>query len=612
MKTKNISYLVRRSAIRSSKLLGVSLAAAITCALAAQVQAVPGDLYVSDLATNSILVYSPDGTSRVLASGFNQPQGLAFDPAKNLYVADKGTGTIFKVALDGTKTVFAAGLQSPIGVTFTENVLLVAENGGARVTSIPADDPTNSRLYQIVTTPIGVAAHASTTGNRYITNGGSVLKVDTDGSSTDIAPGKNSINVQVGSISDPATATDVFVSTGAGTVLKITPTGTTTTFASGFTQPTGMDFRPAKFSGDTNGVGDFYVADPATGIITVKPKTGPSSVFATDGGPNFIVFEVNSALVSPTPTPTVSPTASPTPTISPTPTPSPTATPSPNAGRLQNIATRADVQTGDNVLIGGFIIKGGTAPKSVLLRAIGPSLATGDNPIPDALADPVLELHKPDGSVITNNNWKQSQEAAITATGLAPTNDLESAILVSLFPENDINPTTSGHFTVVVRGNNGGTGVGVVEIYDLDDPATSFSELANISSRGIVFGTSQDVLIGGVIVGPAAFEESVLLRAIGPSLPATEVPAPLHNPTLTIYNQDGGIVGANDDWQNQDGGASALAAIEATGLAPANPKESAILADLPAGEYTAIVSGSLGGTGVALVEAYHIVATVAK
>src|SRR5689334_471738 len=157
-----------------------------------------------------------------------------------------------------------------------------------------------------------------------------------------------------------------------------------------------------------------------------------------------------------------------------TPTPSPTPTPRPPSGsQLLNISTRMKVQTGDNVLIGGFIVTG-TAPKKVLLRAIGPSL-TGQG-VPGALADPVLELHAEDGSLITSNDdWKSTQEAEIEATGAAPTNDLESAIVTTLNPDN---------YTAIVSGKNGGTGIGLVEAYDLDQPADS--QLANISTRGFI------------------------------------------------------------------------------------------------------------------------------
>ena len=170
---------------------------------------------------------------------------------------------------------------------------------------------------------------------------------------------------------------------------------------------------------------------------------------------------------------------------------------------LLNISTRLDVQTGDNVLIGGFIVSG-TQPKEVIVRAIGPTL--GAFGVSGALADPVLELHEPDGTVITNDNWKDTQESAISATHLAPSNALESAIVATLDP---------GLYTAIVTGKNSTTGVALVEAYDLDQ--TVDSQLANISTRGVV-EAGDNVMIGGFVVGGNT--ATVALRAIGPSLGA--------------------------------------------------------------------------------------------
>ena len=161
-------------------------------------------------------------------------------------------------------------------------------------------------------------------------------------------------------------------------------------------------------------------------------------------------------------------------TPTPTPTPTPNITPSSTpAAQALNLSTRLRVQTGDNVGIGGFIITG-SAPKQVLLRGIGPSLTAFG--VPDALADPVMELHGPAGfTTITNDNWRDTQQAAIQATGLPPTNDLESAILATLNP---------GPYTAIVKGKNNTTGVALVEVYDLDQAAAS--KLANISTRAFV------------------------------------------------------------------------------------------------------------------------------
>ena len=264
-----------------------------------------------------------------------------------------------------------------------------------------------------------------------------------------------------------------------------------------------------------------------------------------------------------------------------TPTPTPTATPS----TLGNISTRLRVETGDNVLIGGFIITG-TQPKKVIIRAIGPSLSSF---FPGALTDPILELRNSSGGLIaSNDNWRTGgQEAEIIATTIPPSNDLESAIVATL-------PANSSAYTAIVRGVNNGTGIGVVEAYDLD--RTVDSKLANISTRGLV-QTGDNVMIGGLIVlgqGPLR----VIVRAIGPSLP---LPGALGDPTLELHDGHGALIASNDNWRTDQ-----EAEIIATGIPPSNDLESAIVRNLAPGNYTAIVRGVNSTTGIAVVEAYGL------
>jgi hypothetical protein len=271
-------------------------------------------------------------------------------------------------------------------------------------------------------------------------------------------------------------------------------------------------------------------------------------------------------------------------TPTPTPTPIPTPTPTPNPTVLANISTRLRVETGGNVLIGGFIITG-TQPKKVIVRAIGPSL-----PLAGALADPVLELHGPGAfATITNDNWRSDQQAEIIATGIPPTNDLESAIVATL-------PANSSAYTAIVRGVNNGTGIGLVEAYDLD--RTVDSKLANISTRGLV-QTGDNVLIAGTIV-LGQTSQNVIVRAIGPSL---NLPGKLADPILELRDGNGGLIRSNDNWRSDQ-----EAEIIATGIPPTNDLESAIVATLPASgaSYTAIVRGVNGTTGVAVVEVYAL------
>ena len=299
---------------------------------------------------------------------------------------------------------------------------------------------------------------------------------------------------------------------------------------------------------------------------------------------------------TPTPTATGTPAAtpSPSPSASPTPaaTPTPSSTPSPTpAAQALNLSTRMRVQTGDNVGVGGFIITG-TAPKHVLLRAIGPSLTQSG--VPDALADPVLELHGPGAFVtIIDDNWRDdpAQEAAILATGIPPTNDLESAIDATLNP---------GAYTAVVRGKNNTSGIGLVEVYDLSQSGAS--KLANLSTRAFV-STGDSIVIAGFILGGNNGNDRIVARGIGPSLVASNVPNVLADPTLELRNSDGALLAANNDWQDD---AAQAAALIAAGLAPTNQLESGIAATLPPGLYTALLAGLNNGAGVGLVEVYDL------
>ena len=260
--------------------------------------------------------------------------------------------------------------------------------------------------------------------------------------------------------------------------------------------------------------------------------------------------------------------------------------------QLLNISTRLKVQTGANVGIAGFIITG-TASKRVIVRGIGPSLP----PIlGGVLADPTLLLFQGGTLLESNDNWKTrsdgtSQQAEIEATGIPPTNDLESAIVATLAP---------GAYTAILAGKNGTIGIGLVEMYDLD--LASDSKLANISTRGFV-QTGDEVMIGGFILGNGTASEKVIVRAIGPSLTQFDVPKVLADPTLELHDSHGTLLMSDDNWQDNPAQAAELMA---DGLAPTNNLESAIVTTLPPGAYTAIVAGKNGGTGVALVEVYHL------
>jgi hypothetical protein len=256
------------------------------------------------------------------------------------------------------------------------------------------------------------------------------------------------------------------------------------------------------------------------------------------------------------------------------------------AAQPLNVSTRLRVQTGEGAMIGGFIITGNVA-KKVIVRAIGPSLVSRG--IADVLSDPTVQLNGPGGVIATNDDWKAEQQAEVESSGVAPTDERESAIVASLSP---------GNYTAIMQGKEGATGVGLVEVYDLDQPADA--KLANISTRGRV-ETGTNVMIGGFILGNGSAAANVIVRAMGPSLSASGINDVLANPTLELRDGNGGLVRANDNWKE-----SQQSEIEATGVPPKNDLESAVVATLTPGNYTAIVAGSGGTTGVGLVELYRL------
>ncbi len=254
---------------------------------------------------------------------------------------------------------------------------------------------------------------------------------------------------------------------------------------------------------------------------------------------------------------------------------------------LVNISTRMTVGSGENQAIAGFIISG-SASKDLLLRALGPSLAPFG--IPDVLANPALEIYDQAGALIaSNNDWQSTQPEAIAASGLAPGNDLEAAVRLTLPP---------GAYTAVMSGEAGGAGVGLVEVYDLNPGPDS--KLANLSTRGLV-GTEDGVMIGGFIVGGTTGCAKVVARALGPSLGALGVGGALADPMLELHDANGALVTANDSWEETQ-----ALDLEAVALAPGDAREAATLGWLTTGAYTVVVRGSGGTSGVGLIEAYGV------
>jgi len=253
-----------------------------------------------------------------------------------------------------------------------------------------------------------------------------------------------------------------------------------------------------------------------------------------------------------------------------------------------NVSTRGLVGTGDNVLIGGFIITGAD-PKTVVLRALGPSLSGFG--LSGVLADPVLSVYTASGTLVaTNDNWQSDpNHFVVESNGLAPSNLLESAAALSLVP---------GAYTVIVSGKDPTPGIGLVELYDLSP--LSNSTLSNMSTRGSV-GTLDNVLISGFIVGDVG-SSTVVVRALGPSLASHGVSGVLSDPTLEIFDSTGSSIASNDNWLDNINWID----VRKNALSPISQQESALVLHLPAGTYTAIVRGANGGTGIGLVEVYTL------
>jgi hypothetical protein len=351
-----------------------------------------------------------------------------------------------------------------------------------------------------------------------------------------------------------------------------------------------MDQRGPGFLRVVNGradIGAVEVQATATPGPIPNPSSTPTPTATVTPGLTATATPIPTAMPTAAATATVTPAATPTATATPivTATPASSATPTPDS-HLANISTRLRVEVGDNVLIAGFVVQG-SGNKRLIIRGIAPSLAAFG--VGDALRDPTLQLFSGNTELDANDNWPDNPSAAeIVATGLAPTNSRESALLVSLAP---------GSYTAVVRGEGGSTGVGLVEVYDLETNGSA--KVVNISTRGFV-RTGENGMIGGLIItgnDPA----QLVLRGIGPSLGDFGVPDVLADPLLELHDGNGALIQANNDWRDTQ-----EIALQNTGLAPTNNFESAILIAVPPGNYTALLKGADGGTGNGLVEAYTL------
>ena len=335
--------------------------------------------------------------------------------------------------------------------------------------------------------------------------------------------------------------------------------------------------------------------------ITGPPFSGPPFYDQRGSGfPRIVngtvdIGSFEAATIAPSPTPTATPTATPTPT--PTPTPIPTPTPTATPGLVANVSTRLQVGKDDDALFEGFIIQGpaGSA-KKIIVRALGPFL--GPFGVPDPLVNPTLDIFQGSTKVASNNDWRTTQtgglitadqSAEIAASGFAPSNELESAIIANLAP---------GSYTAIVRGLGNTTGIGLVDAFDLS--ATSSAKVVNFATRGLV-QPGDKLLTAGFIIQNGSVR--AVIRAIGPSLtgPPFNITNALPDTTLQLRDQNGGLVQENDDWQTDQ-----KAELESTGLQPSNAKEAALVRTIPPGQYTAQVRGKPESTGIGVVEVYFL------
>ena len=458
---------------------------------------------------------------------------IAIDSRGTIFVSNTNSDVIQTIALNGSRVNFASNVNA-IALAFGPDGRLYA----GTFDNILVFAPDGSRtIFASLIRANGMAFDK--TGNLYVADSSAqtIYKFTPQGARSIFAT--NIPNASELAFDDNG---NLYVTTYTqNQVIRINPNGVKIVFTTDVYLPTGI-----AFGSD----GLLYVSNNGAGnIARFLPTGGNGQIYASNIAlPDDLVFE------------------------------------RPHGISL-NISTRMRVETGANALIGGFIVTG-TENKEIIIRALGPSLSGSG--VAGALQDPVLELYNSTGALVTTiDDWKESgQRSAIERTGIPPGNDREAAGVFTVAP---------GAYTAVVRGKNNTSGVGLVEVYDLDERARA--QLANISTRGRV-DIGDNVMIGGFILGQNGAR--VLIRALGPSLAQAGVPGVLNDPTLRLFNADGEEIAANDNWREYE------AEVQATGAPPADDRESAIVTTLAPSNYTALVAGAGGTTGVALIEVYNL------
>jgi hypothetical protein len=534
---------------------GTSLRVVIACLAAAscsRVALAQTNLFVGALKQGVVLEFSSTDDVIFTESTFTSlavPETMVFDSSGNLFVSNGAAKTIKKITPSGVKSTFASDVDV-VGMAFDAfgNLFVSQKSKDADASEgvILEFAPDGSRkvFASNLTKPQGLAFDSL--GNLYV--------------------------------ADPV----------HDAILKISPDGRQTTFASGIGHPHRLAF---------DAVGNLFVTDPAANSISEISPSGVVSTFAVNTSTtdlvNELAFDSNGNLFVTFGSSVVEFLSDVGGLES---VPITVAAVPGGAGGIAieppettNLSTRVSVQGGDGVAIAGFIISG-SSPKQVLIRGIGASLSNFG--IVNPLQDPTLELYDSAGHTIaTNDDWQIATNADQIPAAFQPADSREPAILATLPP---------GSFTAVLRGKNGGSGVGLIEMYDLSTGAGS--KLTNVSTRGFV-GTGENVMIGGFILSGGSGERQTLIRALGPTLAQApfNITGNLTDPTLMLVDANGSVVASNNDWKS-----SQESEIQATSLAPPNDNEAAILTTLPPGSFTAIVSGKNGETGIALVDVFNV------
>ena len=507
------------------------------------------NLFVGALRQDIVLEFSSTDNIIFTENTFamiSNPETMVFDSSGNLFVSNGEANSIKKITPSGVKTTFATDLDvDGMAVDAFGNLFVSrkseSSNASDGVILKFTPDGKSSVFVSNISHPKGLAFDAL--GNLYLAypDRDSILKFTPDGKRTTFASG----------IAHPhRLAFDAFgflwvTDPNAGALYAIAPSGVVFLIDSSDVDPELTGLNDLAF----DGAGNLFLTAGESVVEIDSTLTTLFTVAAVPGGAGGIAIE-------------------------------PPAT--------TNLSTRVSVQGGDGVAIAGFIISG-SGPKQVLIKGLGASLSNFG--IANPLQDPTLDLHDSTGKAIaTNDDWQTATNAAQIPVNFQPADSREPAILATLPP---------GSFTAILRGKNGGSGVGLIEMDDLS--IGSGSKFTNVSTRGFV-GTGENVMIGGFILSGGSGERQILIRALGPTLAQApfNITGILTDPTLILVDANGTVVASNNDWRS-----SQQNEIQATGLAPPNDREAAILTSLPTGNFTAIVSGKNGETGIALVDVFH-------